>query len=103
MSGGCLDTNPGLFGNVDYSEFDFTYVASYDADNATHTWNEAGAYVVFCTKGGEPVNERTVFIINDRYVDKVSGFKNSVELNNTVYSNVFEYVGYDRLNIVAVD
>ena len=103
MHGGCLDTNPGLFGNVDYSEFDFTHVASYDSNNAMHTWNEAGAYVVFCTKGGEPVNERTVFIINDQYVDKVSEFKNSVELNNTVYSNVFEYVGYDRLNIVAAD
>jgi hypothetical protein len=103
MSGGCLDTNPGLFGHVDYSEFDFTHVVSYGANDALHTWDEAGAYVVFCTKGGEPVNERTVFIINDRYVEKVSGFKNSVELNNTVYSNVFEYVGYDRLNIVAVD
>ena len=103
MHGGCLDTNPGLFGDVDYSGFDFSYVASYGANDALHTWKEAGAYVVFCTKGGEPVNERTVFIINDRYVDKVSRFNNSVELNNTVYSNVFEYVGYDRLNIVAVD
>lgn len=103
MNGGCLDTNPGLFGYVDYNDFDFTHVVSYGANDALHTWNEAGAYVVFCTKEGEPVNERTVFIINDRYVEKVSGFKSSVELNNTVYSNVFEYVGYNRLNIVSVD
>lgn len=103
MNGGCLDTNPGLFGYVDYNDFYFTHVVSYGANGALHTWNEAGAYVVFCTKDGEPVNERTVFIINDRYVEKVSGFKNSIELNNTVYSNVFEYVGYNRLNIVSVD
>lgn len=103
MSGGCLDTNPGLFGHVDYSEFDFTHVVSYGANDALHTWNEAGAYVVFCTKDGIPVNERKVFVINDRYVDRVASLKGSVELNNVVYSNSFEYVGHDRMFIVAVD
>ena len=103
MHGGCLDTNPGLFGDVDYSGFDFSYVASYGANDALHTWNEAGAYVVFCTEDGIPVNERKIFVINDRYVDRVASLRGSVELNNIVYSNSFEYVGHDRLFIVAVD
>jgi len=103
MHGGCLDNNPSLFGRVNYSEFDFTPVATYDSDNAMHTWDEAGAYAVFCTQNGIPVSERTIIIVNDRYVDRAAEFRGSVELDNTIYSNVFEYVGFDFLNIIAED
>ena len=103
LSGGCLDTNPKLFGDIDYGGFQYDLVAVYGAKDGIHTWDDAGVYSVICTQGYDVVNRPTVFIINDDYVNTVAGFNSSVVLGGDVYSNTFEYVGTGGLSIISVD
>jgi len=103
LSGGCLELNPNLRGVINYSQFDFTHVATYGAHDAIHTWKKAGAYGVVCTVDGEVEKMGTVFIINDDYVDFVVKHSNALVIDENVYSNMSQYVGFEEFSIVAVD
>jgi hypothetical protein len=97
-----LNDNPFLLDEFYMDEFTYTKVASYDSQFAKHKFEDAGIFVVFCLLDGEPAHERTLFVIDDSYVEYIANLKGSQEINNTIYSTIFEYVGLDEIKVVSV-
>jgi hypothetical protein len=106
LSGGCLEENPGFFGDVDYSTFDYALEAVYEGNRNDHTWDESGVYVVCCFKNNLPVNERAVFVINDGYVDYAEYILHG-STEPSKRKHVISYrgvpVGREKVYVYAVD
>ena len=85
----------------EYDDMEFERVAKY-GEHAMHTWTEAGVFVVFCSQGGEPLGERTFFIINESYVDYVKENIPGIQVDSTFVRAKVEWVGhsYDKVVIV---
>ena len=84
----------------EYGDMNFERVARY-GENALHIWEEAGVYVVFCSKDQEPIGERTFFIINENYVNYVKEHIDGLQVEDTYIRSDVEWVAhqYDKVII----
>ena len=84
-----------------YEDMNFERVARY-GENAFHTWDEAGVYVVFCSLDQQPIGERTFFIVNENYVDFVKNNVNGMQVGDTYIRSDIEWVAHQHDKVLIV-